>query len=96
MPVFVASLIWLALASLVDGWVLSLFWKWFAVPMGAPGIGVAHAIGIAVLVRLLTHHTDLKDDDQPAAKVLVKSILVFIVLRLLYLALAFFAHASMG
>ncbi len=41
--------------SIWKGFVLSILWGWFLVPLGVPAIGTAHAIGIAVLVSMLTY-----------------------------------------
>jgi hypothetical protein len=38
----------------LNGFMLSYLWEWFVVPLGAPPIGLLHAIGIAVLVSMLT------------------------------------------
>lgn len=35
------------------GYALSVMWKWFAVPLGVPAIGVAHAIGLAAIVAMM-------------------------------------------
>jgi hypothetical protein len=38
---------------LLRGWVFSITWKWFLVPLGLPAISVVHAIGVAGVVGLL-------------------------------------------
>lgn len=40
---------------IVNGWVASILWAWFLVPLGAPAISVVPAIGIALIVGCLTH-----------------------------------------
>ena len=35
--------------TILSGYVISILWKWFAVPLGAPTISVALAIGLRVL-----------------------------------------------
>lgn len=40
---------------LLDAAVLATLWRWFAVPLGAPAVGLAHMVGIATLVGLGTH-----------------------------------------
>jgi hypothetical protein len=46
----------LALAATFNGWVLSILWGWFFVPiLGLPALGVAQAIGISTVVGYLTH-----------------------------------------
>lgn len=95
MGLFIAWLLWTPLAVLINGWMMSLFWAWFAVPMGAPKIGVAHAIGLGALVSLITHHVDLKDDGEPAWRLFVKGTLVFVLLRVVYFVVAWMAHVAM-
>jgi uncharacterized membrane protein len=34
------------------GYVLAQLWAWFMVPFGLPVIGVAHAIGVSVLIGM--------------------------------------------
>lgn len=49
------------------GWVFSILWGWFAVPVFAlPAISIPAAIGIAAIVSLLTSHTaaESKDGDR--------------------------------
>lgn len=36
--------------SVYSAFVFSTFWRWFAVPLGVPEIGMAHAYGIMLLV----------------------------------------------
>lgn len=57
---------------MLRGFVLSKLWLWFLVPLGVPAIGVALAIGIIVLVNLLTSDPNAaKDDDdkEPGAQI---------------------------
>ena len=49
--------------ALLKGFVLSVLWGWFAVPLGVPAIGIAGAIGIALLVGMLSHQAG-KDDRE--------------------------------
>jgi len=44
------------------GYVLSVMWGWFLVPLGAPEIGVAHAIGIAGLVAMMAKNSNASKD----------------------------------
>lgn len=48
----------LVLAVVVRGWVLSMLWGWFIAPLGVPEITIASAIGISLVVALLTNKTD--------------------------------------
>lgn len=36
------------------GYVLTVLWRWFAVPMGLPTVGVSTALGFVLLVGLTT------------------------------------------
>jgi hypothetical protein len=49
-------------AALLEGWVLSVMWRWFIVPLGAPVISIPAAIGIALLAGMLTHQTRNPDE----------------------------------
>jgi len=40
--------------SVVNGFVLSYLWQWFVTPLGIPAIGLAHAIGLGMIIRYLT------------------------------------------
>ena len=46
----IASLCAVALVSILEGWQVSVMWSWFAVPLGFPPIGMAHAVGICTLI----------------------------------------------
>jgi hypothetical protein len=35
------------------GFVISLLWRWFALPLGAPPIGIVHAMGLTWLVSMV-------------------------------------------
>lgn len=44
---------YLICAAYIQGLALSWLWLWFAVPLGAPSIGIAHSLGISTLLCLL-------------------------------------------
>jgi hypothetical protein len=96
MGLALAWLIWAPIGIVVNGWLLSLLWLWFAVPLGAPRIGIAHAIGVSLLVRVITYDPDLTDKGENPIKVFVTTVLMFIVLRAMALLVAAIAHAAMG
>jgi hypothetical protein len=39
--------------SILRGWVLLTFWNWFILPLGAPHITLAHALGISIILNYL-------------------------------------------
>ena len=41
--------VFVVLTFLLNVWTLACLWKWFAVPLGAPEIGLAHAFGLMLL-----------------------------------------------
>ena len=55
--------------SVYRGFVLALLWRWFVVPLGAPAIGVVHAMGLSWLVGLATYQLTGDPDRRPAVAV---------------------------
>jgi hypothetical protein len=54
----------IVLEALWSGFVLSVMWKWFiAGAFGLPQIGVAQAIGVSLVVGMLTHQRPRGDGD---------------------------------
>lgn len=48
--------------AIQNGWILSVCWRWFMVPLGVPSIGVAHAIGLSSLFSLFRGSLSSKSD----------------------------------
>lgn len=59
-----AFLIYLPVSCVVHGWLISILWAWFAVPLGAPTIGVAHAVGLSCLAGSFLYRLSRRDDTQ--------------------------------
>lgn len=57
---------------LFSGWVLSVMWGWFLVPLGVPSIAVAQAIGISLTVSLLTKQWRPSEDDKGPKSAMTK------------------------
>ena len=55
------------LSTPLNGLVLSVLWGWFMVPLGVPGINIAHAIGISCVVGLLSHQPRNVSTSSPEA-----------------------------
>lgn len=67
---FLGVTVLLAVAAIFNGWVLSILWGWFFVPiLGLPVIGVAQAIGIAIVVGYLTHQRRKTQEGDHAEEV---------------------------
>lgn len=50
---FVAGLVLFAVVVAANGVGVSFMWGWFVVPFGLPAIGIAHAVGLAGMIRFL-------------------------------------------
>ncbi len=44
-------------AAVIDGLALSVLWGWFVHPLGVREIGIAHAIGISIVLRFILSDT---------------------------------------
>lgn len=49
-------------SMLLEGWVLTLFWEWFVVPLGAPSVSVAQAMGLSLLVNIVVYQNIPRKD----------------------------------
>ncbi|OGL32324.1 hypothetical protein A3F64_03165 [Candidatus Saccharibacteria bacterium RIFCSPHIGHO2_12_FULL_42_8] len=59
----------IGISSILNGWVLSILWGWFVVPtFDAPDISVVQAIGLALVVRFLTHSRSIEESDDSMSK----------------------------
>jgi hypothetical protein len=47
----VSFVVLLVVASLVEGWVLSILWGWFITPLGFPIISIWHGVGISLMMH---------------------------------------------
>lgn len=57
---------WLALFPvhlLLEGISLRLMWLWFCEPLGLPRIGVAHTLGLAVMLSLVVMRVPSNSDE---------------------------------
>lgn len=68
------------------GFILAKLWGWFIVPLGVMQIGIAHAIGLSILISVFTwknEKTPKDDDDSPWwAKVLGAQFIKVLILLL--------------
>jgi hypothetical protein len=68
----VGFVIVLVITSVVEGYVLSILWRWFVIDtFGAsiPQISVAQAIGLALVMNLLIDHTSSSNSDSSSSPV---------------------------
>ena len=77
------------LGSILRGWVLSILWGWFVVPVfSLPNLTVVQAIGISLIIGFLTYQSDAKsndtdDDRKSKARVTITLSIVYPLLALL-------------
>jgi hypothetical protein len=67
----------MGIASILNGWALSVLWGWFFVPtLGLPELGIVQAIGIAMVVGYLTYqHIDTQPKDGEAMGKIVSAVI---------------------
>lgn len=59
------SLLFIVVAYLFDGLALMLLWEWFmTITFGLPAISFAQAVGIGIIINILTHQHIPRDDDK--------------------------------
>jgi len=77
---FVPMLVVITLVFTIwDGWVLSVLWRWFAVPIfHLPSITISTAIGIALICGLLTHQYQVDPKETASGQKLIRFLAPFI------------------
>lgn len=55
---------------LTKGWILSVFWKWFIIPVfpNAPVLTLFQALGLSLVLSFITHKREKQEDIQPGTK----------------------------
>lgn len=58
---------------MVKGFVISIVWGWFMVPLGLPPVSIAMAYGLAIVISYLTHQEveNKKHDDMGVGQLLL-------------------------
>ncbi len=65
-------LIFAPLISIWRGYVFSVMWLWFIVPVfAAPPLRIPYAIGLALVIGMLTHQTRKTEDDPSMAHIMI-------------------------
>lgn len=65
------------LAATIEGFVLSVLWGWFIVPVfHAPHLRIPYAIGLALVVGMLTHRTRKPEDTPETSYVLLNGLVL--------------------
>ncbi len=84
----VLGLLGVACLTMWQGYVLTILWGWFIVPLGAPTIGVAHAVGFAAMFVLRGRG---RDDN----RTVMQAFLSAVITTALALGVGAIAHAFM-
>lgn len=86
------TIILLVFSSVLVGYIAFHFWNWFVIPLGAPAIGVVNAIGVVMILRLITRQPVTKDEaGRPYSETLSRGI-VTTVGSLIFWGLGFLVH----
>ena len=63
--IIATTLMVMAFSVTINGWALSVLWKWFIVPVfGAPILTIPAAIGVAMVVNYLTEKINMNNKDE--------------------------------
>jgi len=74
-------------AAVWDGYVLSILWGWFVVPLGLAAIGKAHAYGICVVLGLARYRYEEGEQNEWG----MRAIMMFVA-PAIYLFCGYAAH----
>lgn len=77
---------------ILEGFLFSIYWKWFIVPLGVMPISVAHGVGLSVMLASLRVKVDgeKKSDKENIVKVLAS-----LAAAIMIFCFAFVAHLCM-
>ncbi len=79
--------------ALVRGYVLSIVWEWFVVPIGAVPISIPTAIGLAMMVNFVSKDIDWSSDkDKPLGAILGRTISAGLIAPWLLLLVSYVVH----
>lgn len=68
------TLLTITLLAVIRGFVLSVLWDWFMVPLGVAEIGIAWAIGLSLIVGFFTSHLYSGENKKDAGEIVVGGI----------------------
>lgn len=70
------SLLAFLVGIIVRGFVVSIGWGWFVVPLGVTPIGFAHALGISVFVAAMTYQISDKKTEKTGTQMMVEGLIL--------------------
>ncbi len=81
---------------IANGWALSVMWGWFVVPLfGLPALSIPAAIGLSMVVGMLTHQTMPTEKDKSAGLLITGIIAHAILTPLLIVAVGYIIKSFM-
>lgn len=88
--IILGFLAFLVISSLWSGYVLSVLWNWFIAPgLHVPQISIAIAIGLSLVVHMLTYQSQ---DGQKKGSDWVTPVVVALISPLISLILGYIVH----
>jgi hypothetical protein len=64
-------------SAILNGWVLSVMWGWFIVPVfAAPTLRIPYAIGLALVFGMLAHQSRKSEHTPDVGESLMESLLL--------------------
>lgn len=87
----------MVITALVNGFTLATLWAWFIIPtFGLPALGIASAIGLAMVVSFLTYqYSSKKEESDGFVEDMLKALMMSLVRAAITLAVAFVVHLFM-
>ena len=87
----------IVLSALVNGWTLSILWKWFMVPVfGLPMLSIPQAIGIAMVIGYLTfQNNDAQEKERSTTERVIFWVALIVLRPLITLAFGWIVHQYM-
>ena len=80
----------------IVGYGLSWGWSWFVVPFGAPTIGPAHAVGLAILISWMRMKSAKFDDEERGPWASAKDAFLNMIAQVLVVVMLYFVHLIAG
>lgn len=82
------------IGTIIRGFVISKCWQWFIVPFGIVEIGIAHAIGLSVIVSTVTYSGKSEKKDS-LGDLFFDAFLQCVVSNAFYLCVAYIVKSFM-
>ena len=88
------------LSSAVGGffmwaWLIVGLWGWFVVPLGVAAIGMSHALGLRLVMAVLTFKNIPQEKNKPMKKLISESLALNIFVPIMIYYLGMFFHSFM-